>query len=62
MAYIMDTNEEERVKVSFLYLVLGKKIGAAQMQTSMFAASHKKADRPHPQQQQQQLKHYLVDL
>jgi hypothetical protein len=37
---------------------LGKKFGAALLQTRVFAASHKKKDRPHPQQQ----KCYLMDL
>jgi hypothetical protein len=36
----------------------GKKFGAALLQTRVFAAPHKKEDRPHPQQQ----KCYLVDL
>jgi hypothetical protein len=29
----------------------GKKFGAALLQTRVFAAPHKKEDRPHPQQQ-----------
>jgi hypothetical protein len=37
---------------------IGKKFGAALLQTRVFAAPHKKEDRPHPQQQ----KCYLVDL
>jgi hypothetical protein len=35
----------------FLVFQKGKKFGAALLQTRVFAAPHKKEDRPHPQEQ-----------